>query len=46
MKAFSLPINTAPADATGTARLRLPAGLAAGVYVVRAGTQSARLAVE
>ena len=44
--ALGRPVATAPADAAGTARLRLPAGLAAGVYVVRAGTQSARLAVE
>ena len=44
--ALGRPVATAPADAAGTARLRLPAGLAAGVYVVRAGGQSARLAVE
>jgi hypothetical protein len=34
------------ADADGTAQLTLPAGLAAGVYVVRAGGQALRLAVE
>jgi hypothetical protein len=36
--------TTAAAD--GTARLDLPAGLPAGVYVVRAGTQAARLLVQ
>ncbi|MGI4872658.1 MAG: hypothetical protein ACRYFX_15970 [Janthinobacterium lividum] len=39
-------VAMATADATGTARLPLPAGLAPGVYVVRAGGQVARLAVE
>ena len=34
------------ADATGTAVLRLPAGLASGVYLVRAGTTALRLTVE
>ena len=34
------------ADATGTAALALPRGLAAGVYVVRVGSQALRLAVE
>ena len=34
------------ADAAGSARLQLPAGLAPGVYVVRGGTQARRLAVE
>jgi hypothetical protein len=37
---------TATADATGTAQLPLPAGLAPGLYVVRAGGQAARLAVQ
>jgi hypothetical protein len=37
---------TATADATGTAHLPLPTGLAPGLYVVRAGGQTARLAVE
>ncbi len=46
LDALGRQVAAAPADAAGTARLRLPAGLAAGVYVVRAGTQSARLAVE
>ena len=36
----------APADATGTATLALPAALAPGLYVVRAGTKSARLLIE
>ncbi|QKG55053.1 T9SS type A sorting domain-containing protein [Hymenobacter sp. BRD67] len=34
------------ADASGTAALALPAGLSAGVYVVRAGTQALRLVVK
>jgi hypothetical protein len=37
---------TATVDATGTARLLLPAGLALGVYMVRASGQVARLAIE
>jgi hypothetical protein len=36
----------ATADASGTARLPLPAGLAAGVYVLRSGAHTQRLAVE
>ena len=39
-------VTSAPADATGTAALALPAGLPTGVYVVRAGTQALRLTVE
>ncbi|MFC6222626.1 T9SS type A sorting domain-containing protein [Hymenobacter artigasi] len=39
-------VTTAPADATGTATLKLSAGLASGVYVVRAGTAALRLTVE
>lgn len=39
-------VATAQAAADGTARLVLPAGLAAGLYVVRSGTQVQRLAVE
>jgi hypothetical protein len=39
-------VASATADAAGQATLALPPGLAAGLYVVRAGTQSARLAVE
>jgi hypothetical protein len=37
---------SAPADAAGTARLRLPAGLPTGMYVVRAGSKALRLTVE
>lgn len=40
------PVASAPADAAGTAALVLPAGLPAGVYVVRAGSQALRLTVE
>ena len=39
-------VTSAPADATGTAALALPAGLPTGVYVVRAGTQALRVVVE
>ncbi|MBF9143181.1 M36 family metallopeptidase [Hymenobacter properus] len=39
-------VTSAPADAKGTATLALPAGLATGVYVVRAGAQALRLTVE
>ncbi|GAB3586762.1 LamG-like jellyroll fold domain-containing protein [Hymenobacter daeguensis] len=39
-------ITAATADASGTATLTLPAGLAGGVYVVRSGTASLRLTVE
>jgi hypothetical protein len=38
--------TTATADAAGTAILALPAGLASGLYLVRAAGQTARLAVE
>ncbi|RZK61574.1 MAG: T9SS type A sorting domain-containing protein, partial [Hymenobacter sp.] len=38
-------VAAALAGATGTATLRLPTGLASGVYIVRAGTQAARLVV-
>jgi hypothetical protein len=44
--ALGRPVATATADASGTAALRLPAGLPAGVYVVRAGAQAVRLTVE
>ena len=44
--ALGRPVARATADAAGTARLALPAGLAAGVYVVRSGGQALRLAVE
>jgi hypothetical protein len=39
-------VLTATADATGAARLGLPAGLPVGVYVVRTGTKALRLTVE
>ncbi|UOQ70811.1 T9SS type A sorting domain-containing protein [Hymenobacter cellulosilyticus] len=39
------PVLTTAADATGTARLQLPATLRAGVYLVRSGTQTTRLIV-
>ncbi|RYU72052.1 T9SS type A sorting domain-containing protein, partial [Hymenobacter persicinus] len=44
--ALGRPVLTASADAAGTARLTLPAGLSAGVYVVRCGSQTARLVRE
>ncbi len=44
--ALGRPVATATADATGTAALLLPAGLPAGVYLVRAGTRALRLTVE
>ncbi|MDQ2773190.1 MAG: hypothetical protein M3Y54_22115, partial [Bacteroidota bacterium] len=39
-------VTSAPANATGTAALTLPAGLPTAVYVVRAGSQALRLSVE
>jgi hypothetical protein len=39
-------VTTATADATGAAELKLPAGIASGVYVVRTGTQALRLLVK
>ena len=39
-------VTSATADATGTAALTLPAGLATGVYVVRTGTRALRLTLE
>jgi uncharacterized protein (DUF2141 family) len=39
-------VMTATADAAGTATLALPAGLPAGVYVVRASSKALRLTVE
>ena len=39
-------VTSATADATGTAALTLPAGLATGVYVVRTGNKALRLSVE
>jgi hypothetical protein len=44
LDALGRQVATATADATGTAAL--PAGLAPGVYVVRAGAQALRLTVE
>gem|GEM_PF-1688725 len=46
LDALGRPVARATADAAGTARLVLPAGLAAGVYIVRSGTQARRLTVE
>ena len=39
-------VLTLPADATGTAALAWPNGLATGVYVVRTGSRALRLTVE
>jgi hypothetical protein len=39
-------VLAATADATGTAALVLPAGLATGVYVVRTGSKALRLTVK
>ena len=44
--ALGRQVLTIPADATGTAVLLLPAGLATGVYVVRAGDKALRLLIE
>jgi len=44
--ALGRPVATATADAAGTAALVLPAGRPAGVYVVHAGAQAIRLALE
>jgi hypothetical protein len=41
--ALGRPVATARADAHGAATLRLPAGLAPGLYIVRAGAQAQRL---
>ncbi|MDO7877155.1 FG-GAP-like repeat-containing protein [Hymenobacter sp. ASUV-10] len=46
LDALGRVLLTATADASGTARLALPSGLAAGVYVVRSGSQARRLVVE
>ena len=46
LDALGRVVLAATADATGTAALTLPARLAAGVYVVRAGTAAVRLAVQ
>jgi hypothetical protein len=44
--ALSRLVLTATADADGTARLVLPAGLPLGMYLVRTGTRAVRLVVE
>lgn len=46
LDALGRSVTRATADTGGTARLALPAGLAAGVYVVRSGSQARRLLVE
>ncbi|OGX86530.1 hypothetical protein BEN47_12800 [Hymenobacter lapidarius] len=46
LDALGRVLLTATADAAGTARLALPEGLPAGVYVVRCGEAVRRLAVE
>ncbi len=46
LDALGRTVLAGTADASGTALLVLPAGLAAGVYVVRSGAQALRLAVE
>jgi len=46
LDALGRTVATATADASGTAALALPTGLASGVYVVRTNGQSARLVVE
>jgi hypothetical protein len=46
LDALGRAVVAGTADASGTARLALPAGLAPGVYVVRSGAQALRLAVE
>ncbi|GAB3637266.1 hypothetical protein GCM10027422_28560 [Hymenobacter arcticus] len=44
--ALGRTVLTTTADATGAAELKLPAGIASGVYVVRTGTQALRLMVK
>ncbi|MBO2012488.1 LamG-like jellyroll fold domain-containing protein [Hymenobacter negativus] len=44
--ALGRPVTVGTADAAGTAALVLPAGLPAGVYVVRVGAKALRLTVE
>jgi hypothetical protein len=46
LDALGRTVYATSTTAAGTARLDLPAGLPKGVYVVRAGTQAARLTVE
>ena len=45
LDALGRVVAVATADAGGTATLVLPAGLASGVYLVRAGVKTLRLAV-
>ncbi|MBO2007718.1 hypothetical protein [Hymenobacter negativus] len=44
--ALGRPVTSTTADAAGTAALVLPAGLPAGVYLVRVGSKALRLTVE
>ncbi|GAB3877645.1 hypothetical protein GCM10028824_38090 [Hymenobacter segetis] len=44
--ALGREVASAPADAAGTAAIKLPAGRPAGMYVVRAGSKALRLTVE
>lgn len=46
LDALGRVVLSATTDALGAARLALPTGLASGVYTVRAGSSTARLAVE
>ncbi|MDO7875283.1 T9SS type A sorting domain-containing protein [Hymenobacter sp. ASUV-10] len=46
LDALGRPVLHTTADAAGTATLRLPAGLAPGLYLVRSGGRSQRLLVE
>jgi len=46
LDALGRPVASATADASGTATLTLPAGLPAGVYLVRAGQHALRLALD
>jgi hypothetical protein len=46
LDALGRQVLAATADATGTAALVLPMGLATGVYVVRVGSKALRLSVE
>ncbi|GAB3590022.1 T9SS type A sorting domain-containing protein [Hymenobacter daeguensis] len=46
LDALGRTVAAATAEADGTARLTLPVGVAAGVYVVRSGQQAQRLVVE
>ncbi|MDO7875279.1 T9SS type A sorting domain-containing protein [Hymenobacter sp. ASUV-10] len=46
LDALGRPVLTTTADAGGTTTLRLPAGLAPGLYLMRSGGRSQRLLVE